>query len=228
MDEQGNILGMVEDEEGNDVMDEEGNDVMDEEGNNVMNEEGNDVMDKECNDVMDEECIVEMEEVQEEEEYEEEQEEFFNLVGTFSASLSLLGSLAAFEVLGTFQSGSKLGCPVTKRERIPVADIFGRLDDRWFRKCYRTSKTLFWKLLHGILEPHLLKDRSSKQQRGLPPNGFVSTSARLSMAIRWFAGGEPADIFQVHGVGYKEVLSSVWQVVDAVNLCPELQIVLLA
>ena len=158
-------------------------------------------------------------------EYEEEDEEFFNLVGSFSASISLLGSLAAaMEFGGTFQPGWKLGCPVTKRERVPVADIFSRLDDRWFRKCYRMSKTLFWKL-HSILEPHLLRDRLTKQQRGPPPNGYVSTSARLSMAIRWFAGGETADIFQVHGVGYKEVYTSVWQVVDAINLCSELQIV---
>ena len=63
-------------------------------------------------------------------EYEEEDEEFFNLVGSFSASISLLGSLAALEFGGTFQPGWKLGCPVTKRERVPVADIFSRLDDR--------------------------------------------------------------------------------------------------
>ena len=45
------------------------------------------------------------------------------------------------------------------------------------------------------------------------------------MAIRWFAGGEAADIFQVHGVGYKEVYISVWQVVDAIKVCPALQMV---
>ena len=45
------------------------------------------------------------------------------------------------------------------------------------------------------------------------------------MAIRWFAGGAAADIFQVHGAGYKEVYISVWQVVDAINVCPALQLV---
>ena len=74
------------------------------------------------------------------------------------------------------------------------------------------SKGLFWKL-HGILEIHL--QQVSEDQRGPPPNGQVSTAARLSMAICWFAGGEAADIFQVHGVGHKEVYISVWQVVDA-------------
>jgi hypothetical protein len=39
------------------------------------------------------------------------------------------------------------------------------------------------------------------------------------MALRWFAGGDPLDIMQVHGVGHDEVSTSVWDVVDAVNLC---------
>ena len=44
------------------------------------------------------------------------------------------------------------------------------------------------------------------------------------MALRWFARGEPMDIMQTHGVGYDEVYNSVWNVVDAVNLCPHLAI----
>ena len=48
------------------------------------------------------------------------------------------------------------------------------------------------------------------------------------MTIRWFAGGEAADIFQVHGVHYNEVYTSVWAIVDAVNMCPQLQLGYLA
>ena len=44
------------------------------------------------------------------------------------------------------------------------------------------------------------------------------------MALRGFAGGDLADIFQVHGVGYDQVYISVWEVVDAINQCPDLQI----
>jgi len=39
-----------------------------------------------------------------------------------------------------------------------------------------------------------------KRKMGSAPNGDIPKSAELSMALRWFAGGEPADIFQVHGV----------------------------
>lgn len=43
------------------------------------------------------------------------------------------------------------------------------------------------------------------------------------MALRWFAGGKPADIMQIHGVAYMEVYNSVWKVADAVNTCPQLK-----
>ena len=152
----------------------------------------------------------------------QEDEEFFKMVGFFCRSITLLATQQALGAAGGLGPGWKLGCPVVKRDRVPIDEIFSRLDDRWFRKCYRMSKSLFWKL-HTLLEPHM--KQVSAQQRGPPPNGFVSSAARLSMAIRWFAGGEAADIFQVHGVGYKEVYNSVWQVVDAINICPALQIV---
>jgi hypothetical protein len=72
-----------------------------------------------------------------------------------------------------------------------------------------------------MLEPYL---KSKPRLRGKPPNGEIATSSRLSMAIRWFAGGDPLDIFQVHGVGVNEVMTSVWKVVDAINQCTNLQI----
>ena len=44
------------------------------------------------------------------------------------------------------------------------------------------------------------------------------------MAIRYFAGGCPADIMSSHGVGYNDVYNSVWEVVEAINSCKELKI----
>jgi len=43
------------------------------------------------------------------------------------------------------------------------------------------------------------------------------------MSLRWFAGGEPSDIFQVYGVNCSKVCTGVWETVDAINLCPTLQ-----
>ena len=46
---------------------------------------------------------------------------------------------------------------------------------------------------------------------------------RLSIAIRFFAGGDPLDILQTHGVSLKSVYTSLWGVIDCVNKCEELQ-----
>ena len=63
----------------------------------------------------------------------------------------------------------------------------------------------FWKL-HRILEQDL--KGSKKRKRGRAPNGDISSSARLSMAIRWFASGDKFDIGPHHGVHENEVMES--------------------
>jgi hypothetical protein len=45
------------------------------------------------------------------------------------------------------------------------------------------------------------------------------------MALRYFAGGSPADIVVVHGVSPNKVFSAVWEVVDGVNSCKDLDLV---
>jgi hypothetical protein len=42
--------------------------------------------------------------------------------------------------------------------------------------------------------------------------------------LRYFAGGLPLDIALVHGVSYSEIMKIIWEVVEAVNNTPELQI----
>ena len=49
-------------------------------------------------------------------------------------------------------------------------------------------------------------------------------SQRLSMALRWMAGGDKFNIAPNHGFRFNEVLDSVWVVVDAVNSGKELGI----
>ena len=149
----------------------------------------------------------------------EDNNRFFVLVDSFVATISTYATLEEFEE-DEF-SGSRLGCPTIYRERVPVALIFSRLGERLMKRCYRMSEDLFWKL-HSLLKPYL--NVKKKRLRGATINGDIPSEARLSMAIRWFAGGDPADIFQVHGGHYVEVYKSVWLVVDAINQCPELQI----
>jgi DDE superfamily endonuclease len=52
-------------------------------------------------------------------------------------------------------------------------------------------------------------------------NGPIFHTVRLACAIRYFAGGASYDICAAFGISYTEVFASVWEVVDALNKCPE-------
>ena len=64
---------------------------------------------------------------------------------------------------------------------------------------------------HGIVPPP-------------PPNGSILSTSRLGCALRYFAGGDPTDIMVNYGIGFTDVLVSVWSVVMAVNRSPDFYI----
>jgi DDE superfamily endonuclease len=107
------------------------------------------------------------------------------------------------------------------------------------RHYYRMTDTTFW-TLHHVLKPAL--EKIAKKQKSLSlhrrpqkkhrtttkrtaPNGLIATSIRLSIALHYFAGGDPLDIALVHGVSHSEVFTSVWMIVDAVHNTPKFDIV---
>ena len=127
----------------------------------------------------------------------------------------------------------KKGRAFYHRERVPIGKVHATMGVRIFRRAFRMSLDSFWRL-HNILLPHLhnasraARDYQRKGGRGggnyLPPpipNGHIFPSIRLGAALRYFAGGSPYDIVAVFGIGYSEVLSSVWIVVEAINQCPD-------
>ena len=69
----------------------------------------------------------------------------------------------------------------------------------------------------------LLFNHEIKKKYCTPPHGYITNSIRLSMALRWMAGSDKFDIGLSHGCSPKEVLKSVWNVVDAVNNCDSLK-----
>jgi hypothetical protein len=120
------------------------------------------------------------------------------------------------------QERKRRGRTVRKRRRT-VSSIMCELGAHARRAC-RMESTSFWEL-HQILFPFLKRrSRGRKRKRGKTPNGSIATAARLSMALRYFAGGSPIDISVVHGVSHSEVFVSAWMVVDAVNQCDSLAI----
>jgi hypothetical protein len=112
------------------------------------------------------------------------------------------------------------------RVRRSVQSIFQEHGAYYVRRAYRMSEESFWKL-HLMLKPFMGSIRKKgrgkqKRHRNGGKNGLIPSEARLSAAIRYFAGGRPADISISHGISHSEVFYSCWRVVDAVNACPDL------
>ena len=119
------------------------------------------------------------------------------------------------------------GSPI-ERTRKPIQAIFNELGETHTRRAYRMDQDAFWRLVK-LLDPHIklevdTQEGSRKRKRRGATNGFISNAARVSLTIRYFAGGSPYDLMITHGVSHSEVYNSIWKVVDAVNSCPELAI----
>jgi hypothetical protein len=78
--------------------------------------------------------------------------------------------------------------------------------------------------LRSHLPPDETSSTGNKGKRGKTPNGPITAALRVSMAFRYFAGGDPLDIANVHSVGDDAPLKSVWLVVDAIHKLDRLKI----
>jgi DDE superfamily endonuclease len=108
------------------------------------------------------------------------------------------------------------------RKRKYVNDIFNELGPYYVRRAYRMEAASFWKLCQ-LLRPFLTKvNNKDKPWKNGAKNGLIPLPTKISVALRYFAGGSPYDISLVHGIGYTDVFRCVWSVVDAVNKCPAL------
>jgi DDE superfamily endonuclease len=114
----------------------------------------------------------------------------------------------------------KKGHAHRKRKRKYVNDIFNELGPYYVRRAYRMEPTSFWKLC-TMLRPFFVKPSKKKCRNGAK-NGLIPLPTKISVALRYFAGGSPYDISVVHGISHTDVFRNVWQVVDAVNKCQEL------
>jgi hypothetical protein len=104
------------------------------------------------------------------------------------------------------RKGRQPGAKTKKRERLDVDKVFQTMDDRHFRRKYRMDKDSFYNLLYIIKEQ--LPKTGEDRVRGSVPNGAITHSARLSMALRVAAGGDVLDIADYHGVNEDEAMAS--------------------
>ncbi len=132
-------------------------------------------------------------------------------------------SIASAVMSGVKRKGRKPGAKTQKRVRLDVDEVFRTMDARVFRRKYRMDKDSFYNLLY-IIKEHL-PSTGEDRTRGAVPNGVITHSSRLSMALRIAAGGDPLDIAGYHGVNNDEPMASFWNVVDAINNSPQLNIV---
>jgi len=125
-------------------------------------------------------------------------------------------------------AGEQRPGPTIFRKRRSVDSIFLELGPTYVKRAYRMDEAAFW-LLHQMLAPSLKKicrgpGNPKKKTKINARNGIIPTSTRLSIALRYFAGGSVYDIKVVHRVSSTEVFRSVWRVLDAVNQHPGLAI----
>jgi hypothetical protein len=115
----------------------------------------------------------------------------------------------------------RTGKPHRKRKRKYVNDIFHELGPYYVRRAYRMEAASFWKLCQ-LLRPFVVRVSLKKKFRNGAKNGLIPLPTKVSVALRYFAGGSPYDISVVHGISHTDVFRCVWTIVDAVNICPEL------
>ena len=86
-----------------------------------------------------------------------------------------------------------------------------------FKRAYRIDLPTFYKLL-GEIEESIETKNTKQAERS--SSGPVASAVRLSMTLRYLAGGNVNDIYRMHGVSRDEMYKSVWVVVDAINNHP--------
>ena len=138
---------------------------------------------------------------------------------------SAISNIAAISLLDDTSSkrrGRPVGSINVKRQRLDVEAHLNAMDHRLFRRKYRMGKELFFKL-YDIVAPFM--SSTGERDGGGVPNGPITTMLRLSMTLRFSAGGDTTDIAHHHGVHVGEVNNSLKCVVGAIHMAPELKIV---
>jgi DDE superfamily endonuclease len=120
----------------------------------------------------------------------------------------------------------KSSSPHIKRTRKNVCEIFQEFGPSYVRRAYRMDEMAFWKLVRTLRpfmkgKPRQPSKNKCSQKTGAK-NGIIPTPTKVSVALRWFAGGSAYDIAIMHGISHTDVFRCIWRVVDAVNKCPEL------
>ena len=116
--------------------------------------------------------------------------------------------------------GNKSKAEEDRFPRMNFARFSNRLDaaNLW-KRFYRMSKESFFELLE-LARPGLARDEAQGSRSSF--DGVVSPEQRLSMTLRWLAGGSYIDISIIHGVNVSTFYKVVNETVLHLDVMPEL------
>jgi len=117
--------------------------------------------------------------------------------------------------------------PDRKRARLQFSEFVSHMTDKEFLRYYRiprrraesdvtASPQSFADLVVAITPPpeELAKQRASARESS---GGFIEYELRLSMALRYLAGGSYLDIMYLHGVGKSAFYKHLWPTLGAID-----------
>ena len=87
------------------------------------------------------------------------------------------------------------------RTRMQHQEFVSFMNDSEFARYYRISKPRFEQIVHDITPPHRdLRKQRAAAKRGGHGKTFIEYNLRLSIALRYLAGGSYLDLMYLHGV----------------------------
>ena len=99
-------------------------------------------------------------------------------------------------------------------KRVDWQELKDSLTEFEFKRAFRITKELFDILLSKIRDEISTEDEVQASRSSV---GAISPELRLSITLRFLAGGSLWDIRMVHKVSVEAIYDSVWRVIDAIN-----------
>ena len=107
--------------------------------------------------------------------------------------------------------------PDRSRQRLDMQKHIGAMTERDFARYYRVDRQSFADIVEMITPP--LPELRKRRKRGRKSSGgFVEFDLRLSMALRYLAGGSYLDIMYLHGVSRSTCYKHIFGTLKAMDM----------
>ena len=107
---------------------------------------------------------------------------------------------------------------VRTRTRMHHQEFVALMTSTEFARYYRISKPRFEQVVRDITPPpRELRKKRAAATRGVHGKTFIEYDLRLSIALRYLAGGSYLDLMYLHGVGKSSVFHLLWDTLERVD-----------